>query len=47
MKKVALASLLALTGLSIASNLRNQTSTVVIAAPDVPPPSCSPNCPVQ
>ena len=47
MKKVALASLLALAGLSVASNLRSNTSTVVIAAPDVPPPSCSPDCPAQ
>ncbi len=41
MKKLVLISLLAIAGLSMAA----QSS--VILSPDVPPPSCAPNCPLR
>lgn len=45
MKKLALVSLLALAGLSIAAEAHNQNaSQVVMFSPDIPPPDCSPNC---
>jgi hypothetical protein len=44
MKKLALLSLLALAGLSMVAEAYN--SNTVILSPDVPPPSCSPNCPL-
>lgn len=47
MKKIALLSLLALAGLSLVSELRNHNRPVLMFAPDIPPPSCSPNCPSQ
>ena len=43
-KKIALFFLLALAALSLASQARNQTRPVVVFAPDVPPPSCAPDC---
>lgn len=47
MKKVALLGLLALAGLSIVSEARSSAPQVIAFAPDVPPPSCAPDCPLR
>ena len=46
-KKAALLFLLALAALSLASEARNPAPPTLAFAPDVPPPSCAPDCPAQ
>lgn len=45
MKKIALLALMALAGLSLASEVRTQSSSAPVAlSPDIPPPDCAPDC---
>ncbi|MBZ5606033.1 MAG: hypothetical protein LAO79_27365 [Acidobacteriia bacterium] len=45
MIKVALLCLLVLAGTSIGVALRSPSAAIV--SPDIPPPSCAPDCPLQ
>jgi len=44
MIKVALLCLLALAGASIGVGMR--PSSTAVLSPDIPPPTCAPNCPL-
>jgi len=45
MKKIVLFSLIALGLAAVVTQARQQTPTVLVGAPDIPPPSCGPdNC---
>ena len=44
MKKLVLLSLLAIAGLSMAAEVRYSGSALL--SPDIPPPSCAPDCPL-
>ncbi len=44
MRKIALLALMALAGLSLASGVRAGYPCAPVAASDVPPPDCAPDC---